>query len=207
MKASYGSVNIDTQDLDKLLQKLDAKSQKEITVSALNKTIIAVRDEAKQVIPEVYNIKKSDVKLTTTKAKTIAVNPFARIRALYKPISLERFNAVQTPAGVSVQVIRSGGNKTISSAFIERPQGRDWKRYGQKKQVTSKKDLVLRAKNTKGFFRRYPLESLAGPSLGAMLTNEKVMKRVQLVIDNELPKNVYEAWEDNKNRFLPGDER
>lgn len=193
-------VNIDTRAVDDMLKMLDVAEHNKAVISALNKTATPARDEGKTAISELYNIKKTDVKLTITKAKG---TPVAKIRASYRPLNLIKFGATQTSGGVQVSIMRSEGSKTISHAFIAQPQGKNWGRYGQMQTMSLSKPLVFMRGGVNGFSRyknrlysNYPLNvagnRMTGPSLGAVMKNETVNRRMIAVIDRELPKNLIE---------------
>lgn len=89
-------------------------------VRALNRTATTVRAEASRRIRERYNLKaaviKEDLRIWRAQRGRLESQVIARGR----PIRLIDFGARQVKTGVSVQVVRGRGRKTIGGAFVAR---------------------------------------------------------------------------------------
>lgn len=171
------SINIDTRELKKDFSKLE---QQKIVKSFLNKLSSRVKTEIGRKIRGIYKIKLKDLKLKIDKATSSRLTSL--ITAPLKRLNLISF-AKQTKRGVRVEVIR-GKRETLHDAFIAQPVGRDWSRFGQTKQVTSPKNLVLEREGK----NPYPLKGLTTLSSGKMVENDSVHDHVQHTINRDAQK-------------------
>lgn len=192
-----GTISFNIKGLKEVQDKLDPKGHDTVCMRALNKTVGNVQAEGRRAIREQYNIKAKDVELKVVKANRMSLK--AIIYAAYKPLSLLKFGAKQVKAGVSVMV-KIGSKQILKNTFMAQPTGRDWKAFGQMKQVSSPVAMVFsRGQEKKKLFRfkrknaynNYPIDKLSGPSVGAMLKNESVQDRMQKIADERLENNLW----------------
>jgi len=183
---------------DAVINALEPKGQSVVFMRALNKSIGTVRAEGRRAIRERYTIKAKDAELSVTKASKEKLQ--AKVSGSYNPLSLMKFRTKETKKGLRVQVIKKKP-VIIKGGFIGQPQGRDWRQYGQTRQISAPVGMVFIKENgkTRSPFARkrnrsygnYPLRKLTGPSLGAMLKDEGVVERMQSKGYEALEKNIF----------------
>lgn len=191
------TVKMNFKELDDLIKKqLNPKEHATVCMRALNKTAGNVRAEGRRAIREEYNVKAKDVELSIWKASRDSLK--AIISASYNPLNLLKFGAKQVKAGVRVMVTK-GYKRVINEAFIAQPSGKDWKKYGQQRQVTSDAQFVfvkgtgkkkLFAKRRDKGYKNYPVDSLRGPSIGAMMKSDAVYNSMQDRANEQLESNL-----------------
>jgi hypothetical protein len=189
------SLKINVKGLEEVKRKLDPKGHDAVCMRALNKTATNVRAEGRRAIREQYNIKAKDVELNIERANRGTLK--AVISASYKPLSLIKFGAKQIKKGLSVMITK-GNKKIMKNTFIAQPTGRNWKAYGQIRQVNSPVAMVFqrggKAKlfgpKRKKIYGNYPVDKLTGPSVGAMMKNDTVQERMTARAGEQLESNL-----------------
>lgn len=168
------NLNVKITGIKDVYNFLNEAQQNKVAMRTLNRLARDARPASRRAIREEYNIKASDVKVETVLAT--ASNLTAWLKGSGRRVSLIKFGARQNRRGVAVQVKR-GSTKTISGAFIKQPQGRNWKKYGQRKVISAPVQLVLQRQGRKA----YPLKGLDTLSVGQMLRGERSMKAINTI--------------------------
>jgi hypothetical protein len=186
---------------DSVIKALEPKGQSVVFIRSLNKAITSVRAEGRRAIRERYTIKAKDAELSVTKAGRNSLQ--AKVSGSYNPLSLVKFKAKKTGTGVRVEVLK-GKPVIIKRGIMEQPKGRDWRKFGQSRQVNSPVDMIFVkdkrkrspfARKRKRDYGNYPLRKLTGPSVGAMLRDDDVVARMQSRGYEQLEKNLIHELE------------
>ncbi len=105
-------VSVDTEAVRSVLRGLDPKKQNTVLKKALKQTSEQARKRLAEKAQGSYTVKNAGFK----KAMRIRVSgTSARILAEGEPLSLEKFRHRTSKSGVKVQVVKSGGLKSIIS--------------------------------------------------------------------------------------------
>jgi hypothetical protein len=170
-----------------VLGMLGIKEHRAITKSATNTAGNKTFSGARRAIKKEYNIKARLGEMPFKKIKATAQNLTYKIEA---PTRMQNIGvlfkgAKQTSQGVRVQIKK--GNKTvIKGAFIARPSGKNYKDRGQKRTVTTEKDLILQRKGRGA----YPLQGAGdkapkGIGWATMILNANVKGAMRKIFEKE----------------------
>lgn len=171
---------IDTKDLKKVTIKL-GELPKQIpgaTASALNRTVDFTVTQTAREVTKRYAISQKEVKKTIKKHKASKSNLYAYVESKGNTIALHKFphtpKKFSKKAKVKVQVIKSGGKKSIGvtpPAFVQKMNSTTgiWKREGQK---------------------RTPVTLLRTLSVPQMITNDETLNNIQQAANKKLQERI-----------------
>ena len=164
--------------MQKLLQLLDKNTQNKVAMRTTNEIGRRARVESRRLLSRTYNLKLKDIPIDIIKATPYRLSVF--IKASARRISLMKFKPKKTKSGIQVQV-KKGENKSLPNAFIAQPIGKDWKKYGQRRSITTSSPYVFVRKSGKS----YPLKALKAFSIWQMLRTKWVKNHIDELIKTE----------------------
>lgn len=157
-----------------------ARSIDKSTEAALNKAAQLALDAAPPEIKKAgYGFQPADVRKALRLERAGAGRLVARVVATGRPIALIRFDARQSSAGVSVQVLN--GRKVIPGAFIQRmPSGHEGVYVRDLRRGPAPRTRANR-------WEALPVRELFGPSVPNGLANAKVQAGLQRLLQQRFP--------------------
>lgn len=177
--------------VDSVLKDLNINQHRAIVKGATNTGGSKAFTQARRAAKREYNLQATIGSIPFTKEKASAYDLTYRIATITRMYNIAAmFRGIkQTGAGVKAE-IRKGHKTVIKGAFIARPSGKDYSAQGQKRKVTSGKDLVLQRAGS----RSYPLEGIGnkapkGISWAMILLNSTVKRTIGSTFATEYEKN------------------
>jgi len=168
--------------LNNLYKFMRPGTQRRIAKSVTNKLIVKAKSESVNNIGREYNLPKRNLgsKLRVERATS---NSFkARIYAPNRRLNIIDFKGTkESKEGGVVAVVRRGKNRVYPRGFIAQPTGKNWRKYGQKKQISSPKKLAFRRKGTSP----YPLEGLQAWTLAQIIGGKWNIGSINKMIKRE----------------------
>lgn len=174
------SVKIDTDELLDLAKLMMPGAQDNAMVRAINRVGEEARRLSQDTMTRDYTFRLGDAMVALERATRGRL--YAILKASGKRKSLMYFNAQEVAKGVSAQ-IQMGKKTKRQRAFIARPKGKNWKKFGQSKMIAMPDLMVLqRVEKSKVKYSGYPLRKIVGPSVGVILKSKKNIENINSII-------------------------
>ena len=192
-----------------LLNMLDINKHRLLVRGATNTAGAKAFSATKRAVKKRYNITVNMGQMPFTKQKATTTDMTFKIitGTRMQNIGVMFKGAKQTASGVQVQ-IKKGQKKIIKGSFIARPTGKSYTDRGQKKQVTTDKQLILKRKTDKAYLTEGAGDSAPrGMGWATVLLNKAIKQETSKVFQEEFQKNFYKRLEKlaNKNIMVVGD--
>lgn len=172
--------------IEDILDRFDKRKSAIALSRAMNRIGGKSRSGYRKWIREDYNLKLSAIQIYLRKAAASSLS--VTLKSPNRQVNALRFTGTkQTSGGVQVQ-IHKGKVELLTGAFVEKPKGRDWKKYGQKRIINSNNSFFIFKRESS---KAYPLKKIDTVNLGAKLLEykpqfEKQTNDIKTIVLDEL---------------------